>query len=83
MKPWIRAEKVYEDAKIAFAAKYDDKTIKKWLISFYKRFTSSQFKRSTSVDSPAVRKKTMSPRTGYKLPSDMESTIFIDKLNEL
>lgn len=77
------AEKVYEDSKIAFAAKYDEKTIKKWLISFYKRFTSSQFKRSTSVDSPAVRKRTMSPRTGYKLPSDMESTIFIDKLNEL
>ncbi|MDD7305994.1 MAG: NAD(+) synthase [Peptoniphilaceae bacterium] len=76
-------EKVYSDAKIAFGEKYDDKTIKKWLKSFYKRFISSQFKRSTSVDSPAVRKKTLSPRTGYRLPSDMESTLYIRKLNEL
>lgn len=76
-------EKVYEDAKIAFGAKYDDETIKKWLRSFYKRLASSQFKRSASVDSPAVRKKTMSPRTGYRLPSDMGSAIYINKLNEL
>lgn len=77
------AEKVYEDACLAFEAKYDRKTIKKWLISFYKRFTSSQFKRSTSVDSPALRKNTFSQRTGYSLASDMESEIFIEKLYDL
>lgn len=76
-------EKVYYDAKIAFGAKYDDQTIKKWLISFYKRFISSQFKRSTSVDGPSTKKISFSPRTGYTLPSDMESKIFLNKLYDL
>jgi NAD+ synthase (glutamine-hydrolysing) len=73
-------EKIYSDAKIAFEGKYDSETIKKWLLSFYKRFTSSQFKRSSSVDSPSVKKKSFSPRTGYKLPSDMSSDLYIRKL---
>lgn len=76
------AEKILRDAKVAFGAKYDDKTIKKWLISFYKRFTSSQFKRSTAVDGPSVRKNSFSPRTGYNLPSDMTSEVFLKNLED-
>lgn len=78
-----QAEKIFYDANIAFGAKYDKETIKKWLISFYKRFTSSQFKRSTSVDGPSVRKTSFSPRVGYKIPSDMTSDIFLKKLYDL
>lgn len=76
-------EEIYEKAKIAFKDDYDKKTIKKWLKSFYKRLTSSQFKRSVSVDGPALSKKSFSPRRGYLLPSDMSSEIFIERIEKL
>ncbi|WP_058990752.1 NAD(+) synthase [Anaerococcus rubeinfantis] len=76
-------EEIYEKAKIAFKDDYDSKTIKKWLKSFYKRLTSSQFKRSVSVDGPALSKKSFSPRRGYLLPSDMSSEIFIERIEKL
>lgn len=76
-------EEIYEKAKVAFKDDYDSKTIKKWLKSFYKRLTSSQFKRSVSVDGPALSKKSFSPRRGYLLPSDMSSKIFIERIEKL
>ena len=76
-------EEIYEKTKIAFKNDYDSKTIKKWLKSFYKRLTSSQFKRSVSVDGPALSKKSFSPRRGYLLPSDMSSEIFIERIEKL
>lgn len=76
-------EEIYEKAKVAFKDDYDRKTIKKWLKSFYKRLTSSQFKRSVSVDGPALSKKSFSPRRGYLLPSDMSSEIFIERIEKL
>lgn len=76
-------EEIYEKAKIAFKNDYDSKTIKKWLKSFFKRLTSSQFKRSVSVDGPALSKKSFSPRRGYLLPSDMSSEIFIERIEKL
>lgn len=76
-------EEIYVKAKIAFKNDYDSKTIKKWLKSFYKRLLSSQFKRSVSVDGPALSKKSFSPRKGYLLPSDMSSEIFIERIEKL
>lgn len=76
-------EEIYEKTKVAFKDDYDSKTIKKWLKSFYIRLTSSQFKRSVSVDGPALSKKSFSPRRGYLLPSDMSSEIFIERIEKL
>ena len=76
-------EETYQKAKAAFRDDYDSKTIKKWLKSFYKRLTSSQFKRSVSVDGPAMSKKSFSPRRGYLLPSDMSSEIFMERIEKL
>lgn len=76
-------EEIYQKAKAAFKDDYDSKTIKKWLKSFYKRLTSSQFKRSVSVDGPAMSEKSFSPRRGYLLPSDMSSEIFMERIEKL
>ena len=76
-------EETYQKAKSAFRDEYDSKTIKKWLKSFYKRLTSSQFKRSVSVDGPAMSEKSFSPRRGYLLPSDMSSEIFMERIEKL
>lgn len=76
-------EEIYQKAQTAFKDDYDSKTIKKWLKSFYKRLTSSQFKRSVSVDGPAMSEKSFSPRRGYLLPSDMSSEIFMERIEKL
>ncbi len=67
-------------ARKAFAGKYDDATIAKWLKAFYSRFFSQQFKRSCSPDGPAVGTVSLSPRGAWDMPSDAWSTLFKDEL---
>ena len=76
-------EEIYEKAKVAFKDDYDKKTIKKWLKSFYKRLITSQFKRSVSVDGPALSQKSFSPRRGYLLASDMSVEVFLERIEKL
>lgn len=76
-------EEIYEKAKVAFKDDYDKKTIKKWLKSFYKRLITSQFKRSVSVDGPALSQKSFSPRRGYLLASDMSAEVFLERIEKL
>lgn len=78
----LPAEEILEDAISAFADKYDKETIEKWIISYFKRFTASQFKRSASVDGPNITGRSFSPRTGFKIPSDMTSEGYLENLNE-
>ena len=78
----LPAEEILEDAMSAFADKYDEETIEKWIISYFKRFTASQFKRSTSVDGPNITGRSFSPRAGFKIPSDMGSEGYLENLNE-
>ncbi|WP_311480780.1 NAD(+) synthase [uncultured Anaerococcus sp.] len=76
------AREILKDAEIAFKDTYDKDTIKKWLMSYFDRFTKSQFKRSASVDGPNVTGRSFSPRLGFKIPSDMASDLYLGKLDE-
>ena len=78
----LSAEEILEDAVSAFSDKYDRQTIRKWVISYFKRFTSSQFKRSTSVDGPNMTGRSFSPRAGFKIASDMSFSSYIEGLDE-
>ena len=49
---------------------FDDETIQKWLIVFYKRFFSQQFKRNCMPDGPKVGSICLSPRGDWRMPSD-------------
>ncbi|WP_395715610.1 NAD(+) synthase [Prosthecobacter sp.] len=64
------AEKIRWLAAQAFADKYDDETIAKWLALFFKRFAQNQFKRSSVPDGPKVGSVTLSPRGDWRMPSD-------------
>ena len=77
-----KAVDILSDAQIAFADTYDAETLKKWLKSYFRRFTSSQFKRSASVDGPNVTGRSFSPRLGYKIPSDMSPSVYLEGLDE-
>lgn len=73
-------QKVLFLAKAAFGASYSEETIKKWLIVFYKRFFSQQFKRSCMPDGPKVGTIALSPRADWRMPSDASVRLWIKEL---
>jgi NAD+ synthase (glutamine-hydrolysing) len=53
-----------------FSGRYDDATIQKWLRIFVRRFFTQHFKRSCMPDGPQVFAVSLSPRSGFSMPSD-------------
>ncbi|MDE7412232.1 MAG: NAD(+) synthase [Muribaculaceae bacterium] len=75
--------KIYRLACKAFKDIYDKKTIKKWLITFYKRFFSQQFKRSCMPDGIKVGSVCLSPRGDWRMPSDASVNLWIKEAQAL
>lgn len=75
--------KVYFLAKEAFRGRYDDATIKRWLVSFYTRFFSQQFKRSCLPDGVKVGSVSLSPRGDWRMPSDASPALWLDEAKNL
>ena len=63
-------------ARKAFEGTYDNETIRKWLMTFMRRFFNEQFKRSCLPDGPKVGSVGLSPRGDWDMPSDAWSTLF-------
>ena len=70
-------------AKIAYADEFSDEELLRWLRSWCRRLFSQQFKRSCLMDGPSVGTFSVSPRTGFKMPSDAEAALFLRDLDEL
>ena len=62
---------------------YDEETIKKWLKTFVRRFFNQQFKRSCLPDGPKVGSVSLSPRGDWRMPSDANSTIWLQDAENL
>lgn len=75
--------KIFRLAKLAFAGAYSDEVIKKWLVTFYRRFFSQQFKRSCLPDGPKVGSVAVSPRGDLRMPSDASVRIWMEELERL
>lgn len=67
-------------AKQVFVDEYDEEFIKKWLITFYRRFFSQQFKRSCIPDGPKVGSVSISPRGDWRMPSDADVSMWLAEL---
>lgn len=63
--------------------KYDRKTILKWLKIFYRRFFTQQFKRNCMPDGAKAGPLSLSPREGWKMPSDASYKMWDAELNEI
>ena len=70
-------------AERAFGDKYDRATLKKWLISFYKRFFAQQFKRNCAPDGVKVGSVSLSPRADWRMPSDASAALWIAEAEQL
>lgn len=75
--------KLFRMAQQALGDYYDDETLIKWLEVFHRRFFSQQFKRTCMPDGPMATDISLSPRQGFKMPSDAQSAIWIEEIEEL
>ena len=76
-------DKIFRLARYAFAGKYDDGTLLHWLETFTRRFFNQQFKRSCLPDGPAVGTVSLSPRAGWRMPSDASSAMWLAEIDQL
>jgi NAD+ synthase (glutamine-hydrolysing) len=75
--------KTFRLAKAAYGDEFTDEELKRWLQSWCRRLFSQQFKRSCLMDGPAVMAFTVSPRSGWLIPSDAEAALFLKDLEKL
>lgn len=75
--------KIFHIAKTAFDGEYDSDTIKKWLLTFLRRFFTQQFKRSCVPDGVKVGTVSLSPRGDFIMPSDAMAKLWIEELENL
>jgi NAD+ synthase (glutamine-hydrolysing) len=73
-------EKLLYIAAMTFAGDYSEDIVKKWLIHFYSRFFSQQFKRSCVPDGPKVGSVSLSPRGDWRMPSDADPSDWLNAL---
>ena len=79
----LAPKKVYMLACRAFSDTFDSATVKKWLLTFYRRFFTQQFKRSCMPDGPKVGAVSFSPRTDWKMPSNACSALWLSEAENL
>ena len=79
----LSPEKVFVMAMETFKDEFDRETIKKWLETFIKRFFTQQFKRSCLPDGVGVFDFSLSPRCGFKMPSDALYTVYLEQIKKV
>ena len=62
---------------------YSDDTIKHRLSIFARRFFNQQFKRSCLPDGPKVGSVSLSPRGDWRMPSDADSSLWLQEIDSL
>ncbi len=75
--------KIYTLACRAFAGDFDSATIKKWLVSFYRRFFTQQFKRNCMPDGVKIGSVGLGPRGDWNMPSDASARIWLEEVEGL
>ncbi len=75
--------KIFRLCMHAFAGRYQEETVKKWMRTFYRRFFAQQFKRSCLPDGPKVGSVALSPRGDFRMPSDACARIWLDEVESL
>ena len=75
--------KIYALACRAFCGVYDAATVKKWLVVFYRRFFTQQFKRSCMPEGIKVGSVCLSPRGDWRMPSDACARMWLQEAEAL
>lgn len=70
-------------ACVAFAPRYTSDQILGWLRIFLTRFIVNQFKRSCMPDGVKVGSVALSPRSDWRMPSDMSTALWLSELESV
>lgn len=76
----FRPRKTLWLAEHAFAGKYDEATLRKWLKLFLRRFFTQQFKRNVMPEGPKVGSVALSPRGDWRMPGDAFADAWLREL---
>lgn len=76
-------DKLLALAEKAFADEYSTETLLFVLRKMLSRFFGSQFKRSVMVDGISVGSISLSPRGGWRMPSDVQATAWLSAVDRL
>ena len=79
----FRPEKIYKLACSAFDGEYAPETIKKWLVNFYRRFFTQQFKRNCMPDGAKTGRVALGSRNDWRMPSDSCGKVWITEAENL
>jgi NAD+ synthase (glutamine-hydrolysing) len=74
--------KILHLARHAFAGRYEEPVLRRWLRVFLERFFAAQFKRSVAPDGPKVGSVSLSPRGDWRMPSDATAAAWLRELDE-
>ena len=75
--------KIFTLACRAFDGDFDSVTIKKWLVNFYRRFFTQQFKRNCQPDGVKVGSVGLGPRGDWQMPSDASVRLWLEEAEQL
>lgn len=75
--------KMFLLARESFRGEYKSAEILKWMRVFYKRFFTSQYKRSAMPDGPKVGTLSLSPRGDWRMPSDANLDYWMQAIDKL
>ena len=76
-------KKIYALACRAFEKEFDGATVKKWLVTFCRRFFTQQFKRNCQPDGVKAGILSFSPRGEWQMPSDAVSALWLEEAEAL
>ena len=75
--------KIFYLARVAFEGIYPPSVIKRYMLLFFRRFFSQQYKRNCMPDGPKVGAVSLSPRGEWRMPSDAVSSMWIREIEQL
>ncbi len=71
---WLRhgatPSKIFHLARISFDGLYTPRVIQQWMLQFFRRFMTQQFKRTTLPPGPKVGSVSLSPRGDWRMPDE-------------
>ena len=76
-------KKIYTLASFAFDGEYAPETIKKWLVNFYRRFFTQQFKRNCMPDGAKTGRVALGSRNDWRMPSDSCGKVWVTEAESL
>ena len=79
----LTPDEVFGLAMECFQDDYTPVQILTTLKTFYQRFFSQQFKRSASPDGPQLLEISLSPRAGWRMPSDASSALWFEVVEKI